>query len=127
MPNRVLFLDRLRQATALALRNDTAIAVHVIRLQHFKGYAETLKFGTADAYLCKVGELLTNLIRASDTVARISRDEFSIIQVDPNGHDGIEAVAEKLRNALKTPVVIAGEMLLCRAHIGISVSQMIQK
>lgn len=121
MPNRVLFLDRLRQATALALRNDTAIAVHVIRLQHFKGYAETLKFGTADAYLCKVGELLTNLIRASDTVARISRDEFSIIQVDPNGHDGIEAVAEKLRNALKTPVVIAGERLLCRAHIGISV------
>ena len=52
MPNRVLFLDRLRQATALALRNDTAIAVHVIRLQHFKGYAETLKFGTADACLC---------------------------------------------------------------------------
>ena len=32
MPNRVLFLDRLHQATALALRNYVAIAVCVIRL-----------------------------------------------------------------------------------------------
>ena len=39
MLNRVLFLDRFNQATALALRNDIAIAVYVIRLQHFKGYA----------------------------------------------------------------------------------------
>ena len=80
MPNRVLFLDRLRQATALALRNDTAIAVHVIRLQHFKGYAETLKFGTADAYLCKVGELLTNLISASDTVAELAGMNFLLFK-----------------------------------------------
>ena len=32
MPNRVLFLDCLHQATTLALRNDIAIAVCVIRL-----------------------------------------------------------------------------------------------
>ena len=32
MPNRVSFLDRLHEVTTLALRNDIAIAVCVIRL-----------------------------------------------------------------------------------------------
>ena len=59
---------------------------------------------TADAHLCKIGERLTNLIRASETVVRIRRDEFSIIQVDPNGHDGIEAVSKNLQTAFITPV-----------------------
>ena len=80
-----------------------------------------MRFGTAGAYLCKIGERLNNLIPASDTDARISRDEFSIIQVDPNGHDGIEAVSKNLQTASITSVLIAGERLLCRPHIGIFV------
>ena len=79
-----------------------------------------MKLRTADAHLCKIGERLNNLIPASDTVAPISRDEFSIIQVDPNGHDGIETVL-KISRRIDNTRIVAGERLLCRAHIGISV------
>ncbi|NQV98104.1 MAG: bifunctional diguanylate cyclase/phosphodiesterase [Rhodospirillales bacterium] len=120
LANRVLFLDRLRQFVSLSLRNQNWAAVHVIRLQHFKEFSQTLGHGTADNYLCKLAERLLSAVRTSDTVARISYNEFAIIQVEPNGIDGVETTAKKLQTAIDSPIIIAGERLLCRSFIGIS-------
>lgn len=121
LANRVLFLDRLRQAVSLSLRNEKQIAVQVIRFQHFTGFADTLGHGTADGYLCKIAERLVSTVRTSDTVARISHNEFAIIQVEPSGIDGVKTAAKKLQKAMESPVAIAGERLLCRSHIGVSI------
>lgn len=120
LANRTLFLDRLRQVVSLSLRNDKMAAVHVMKLQHFKQFSETLGPGTGDAYLCKLAERLVSVVRMSDTIARIGYDEFALIQAEPNGLEGVETTAKKLKAALDSPVVIAGESLLCRSHIGIS-------
>lgn len=121
LANRTLCLDRLRQVVSLSLRNDKMAAVHVIQLQHFKQFADTLGHGTADGYLCKLADRLVSAVRTSDTVARISYDEFAIIQAESNGLDGVKVNAKKLQSAIDTPIVIAGERLMCRAFIGISV------
>ncbi len=121
LANRVLFLDRLRQVVSLALRNEQQVAVHVIRFQHFKGFADTLGHGTADGYLCKIAERLNSTIRTSDTVARLSHNEFAVIQVEPKSREGVKTAAKKLQTAMENPIAIAGERLLCRSHIGISV------
>ncbi len=120
LANRTLFLDRLRQVMSLSLRNENMAAVHVLHLQHFKEFSDTLGHGTGDVYLCKLAERLISVVRTSDTVARISYDEFAIIQVEPNGTEGVETTARKLKLAMDTPIVIAGERLLCRSQIGIS-------
>ena len=120
LANRTLFLDRLRQVVSLSLRNENMAAVHVMKLQHFKKFSDSLGHGTGDTYLCKLAERLVSVVRTSDTVARIGYDEFALIQVEPNGLEGVETTAKKLKAALDTPIVIAGESLLCRSYIGIS-------
>ncbi len=120
LANKNLFLDRLGKAVSLSRRNERMVAVHVIKLQHFKEFSQTLGDGTRDIYLCKLAERLRSIVRMSDTVARIGHDEFALLQMEPQNLDGVETTTVKMKAALDMPIVIAGESLQCRSHIGIS-------
>jgi len=120
LPNRVLFHDRVRQAIESARRHETSTAVMVMDLDHFKEINDTLGHYHGDRLLQLVGERLSSLLRAEDTVARMGGDEFAVLLPSVGGRQYAVDVADKILAALGTSFEIDGLTLEVGASIGIA-------
>jgi diguanylate cyclase (GGDEF)-like protein len=85
LANRSLACDRLKQAIAGAQRHGQEIAVLVLGLDHFKAVTDIFGHETGNELLKIVGDRLVSCVRGSDTVGRLSRDEFIIILPELHG------------------------------------------
>ena len=80
LPNRVTFLDRLRNALALTKEQQTYhFAVLFLDIDHFKVVNDSLGHLMGDQLLLKFAQRLRQLVRPGDMVARLSGDEFVIL------------------------------------------------
>jgi len=79
LPNKNLFLDRLKQAIKHAKRQHQSLAVLFLDLDRFKEINDTYGHDVGDELLRKIAERLQAVVREDDTVARIGGDEFTII------------------------------------------------
>ena len=120
LPNRRLLDDRLSQALSLAKRQRTLLAVLVVDLDRFKKINDLLGHSTGDRLLRRVAERLVSCVRSSDTVARLSGDEFAIVLLDVLKPAVVGKVVEKINDALATPYVIEGKTLIVTASIGVA-------
>ena len=59
-------------------------------------------------------------VRASDTVARMGGDEFTILLPEIAENGDVRAVAQKILDAMKAPLLLAGQELIITTSIGIS-------
>ena len=120
LPNRALFRDRVEQALARARRDGTTVAVLMLDLDDMKWVNDSLGHAAGDALLREVAERLARTARAADTVARLGGDEYAILlegSADPML--GV-AVAERVLEALMTPVTIDAHAFPARASIGVA-------
>jgi diguanylate cyclase (GGDEF)-like protein/PAS domain S-box-containing protein len=120
LPNRVLFQDRLNQAIASARRTDTSVGLLYIDLDRFKLINDTLGHPAGDRLLTEVARRLSGCIRETDTLARISGDEFTLIATGLKDHSGARRLADAILNALHDPFEMDGHELYATASIGIS-------
>jgi len=81
---------------ALAKRNEWPMAVLFIDLDRFKLVNDTLGHQYGDRLLEKVGQRLRSCVRASDTVARFSGDEFVVVLPDLGRAEDAGLVAQKI-------------------------------
>lgn len=79
LPNRRLLMDRLQQSFASSARAKKYGAVIFIDLDHFKTLNDSRGHDYGDLLLLEVAHRLRTCVRAEDTVARLSGDEFVII------------------------------------------------
>lgn len=79
LPNRVLLEDRLGQACQLAQRGAAPFALGFMDLDRFKRVNDTLGHQAGDALLREVAKRLRSTLRESDTLCRLSGDEFVIL------------------------------------------------
>jgi diguanylate cyclase (GGDEF)-like protein/PAS domain S-box-containing protein len=121
LPNRALFLDRLRQALWRAQRSGQAVALLFLDLDGFKLVNDTLGHNTGDELLKAIAERLALLVRAGDTVARLGGDEFTIILNDLSRPQDAGLVAQKALESLAQPFLLEGHELFVSASIGIAV------
>jgi diguanylate cyclase (GGDEF)-like protein len=120
LPNRQLFLDRLRQVRAIASRNRCLAAVLFLDLDAFKNVNDTLGHAAGDKLLQLVAGRLTSTVREVDTVARLGGDEFTLALTGLEGASGAAVVAQKILTALARPYVARGHTITVAASIGIS-------
>ena len=120
LPNRVLLYDRLGRAIALAPRNNWFVGVLFLDLDRFKLVNDTLGHAAGDELLKLVAERLTQLLRPSDTVGRLSGDEFAVILSDLATPQNAGLVAQKMIDSLKTPFNLDGNEVFVTASIGIT-------
>ena len=59
-------------------------------------------------------------IRQSDTVARLSGDEFTVILEGLRGADDAETIAAKLVETLRAPIALAGKLFVTTASVGVA-------
>lgn len=122
LPNRVLFHDRLEHALAIALRGDGLIGLMFLDLDRFKQVNDSLGHLAGDELLKQIAERLTSLVRSSDTVARLSGDEFAILIEGISSREDMVPLAEKILHAVEQPVVVAGQELRISTSIGIAMA-----
>ena len=121
LPNRVLFNDRLRQAIAQAHRNQWVLGVLFLDLDRFKTVNDTLGHFKGDQLLKQVASRLTACLRPTDTVGRLSGDEFAVVLSKIAVAQNAGYVAQKILNALAAPFDLEGHEVFVTTSIGITV------
>ncbi|MGD0453849.1 MAG: EAL domain-containing protein [Solirubrobacteraceae bacterium] len=122
LPNRLLLMDRARQALARLHRSDGVVAMLFIDLDRFKAVNDNLGHDVGDRLLRSVSERLAELMRDSDTVARLGGDEFVILAEDIDGDGEALALAERVLDALERPFPLGSAEVAILASVGISVA-----
>src|SRR5690606_8028578 len=114
--------DRLVQVIARANRAGNTVAVLSFDLDGFRNINETAGAEAGDALLREVAMRLSDRVRAEDTVARLSGDEFAIIQVGVNHPEGPATLASRLVKAMAQPFTLPGgsEPIAIGASLGIA-------
>jgi diguanylate cyclase (GGDEF)-like protein/PAS domain S-box-containing protein len=120
LPNRTLLSDRLNVAVAQASRNSHKIAVMMLDLDRFKNVNDSLGHGVGDELLKAVAQRLADILRRSDTVARMGGDEFIILLPQVNETEYAARVARKLLNSFKKPFMVEGHELRMTTSIGVA-------
>ena len=120
LPNRKLFMDRLRQNLTHARRAGTTLAVMFIDLDNFKTVNDTLGHTAGDEVLLEMAKRLCSCVRADDTVARLGGDEFSMVLSELRRPEDAGRVAEKIISAVQRPMSISGVPIEVSASIGIA-------
>lgn len=121
LPNRVLFLDHLRLALDNAYRAGERLATLFLDLDEFKAVNDSLGHQTGDKLLTASAERLKSCIRSTDTVARISGDEYTILLTPIAAREDVGRIAEKILSHVREPMILDGNRLRITVSIGISI------
>jgi diguanylate cyclase (GGDEF)-like protein/PAS domain S-box-containing protein len=122
LPNRLLLMDRARQAVARLRRSNGPIALLFIDLDRFKAINDNLGHAVGDHLLISVSERLAEMLRDSDTVARLGGDEFVILAEDLESDAEALAVAERVLHALEEPFLVGSAEVSMLASVGVSIT-----
>ena len=120
LPNRILFLDRLKHALARTGRHGESVAVLFVDLDNFKVVNDSMGHEAGDALLVAVAERLLECLRPEDTLAHLSGDEFAILIEDVEGTSDATVAAERVAQALRAPFGLEGQEVFVTASIGVT-------
>mgnify|MGYP001037348971 FL=1 len=102
LPNRRMLLERTSQALRRAARDRRSVAVLSPGADGFTPKNDSLGHALGDELLRSVGTRLRGAVRETDTVARLSGDEFGVL-LEVRDPDEAAAVVEKVRAAVRRP------------------------
>jgi len=135
LPNRTLFLDRVRHSLTLSQRHSSyKFAVLFIDIDQFKIFNDSVGHSVGDELLIQIGRRLTASLRGADTIsrprtpaddlsgqslARLGGDEFTVLLEDLRDSSDAIRVAERIQERLGIPFLVGGQELVISASIGI--------
>jgi diguanylate cyclase (GGDEF)-like protein len=120
LPNRILLLERIEHAFVRARRSGRTPAVLFVDLDRFKEVNDSYGHRVGDDLLIAVSERLTGLLRAGDTLARMSGDEFVILCEDLAFSADADRIVSRVAAALATPFVLAGLEVDITGSVGVA-------
>ncbi|MBU0676045.1 MAG: EAL domain-containing protein [Proteobacteria bacterium] len=121
LPNRALFMDRLKHVIDGSLRNRSSVyAVLFTDLDRFKVINDSMGHTVGDSLLIEVGQRLKSCLRPGDTVARLGGDEFAILLDGLENMEEAEVIAERILKVSTKPFRIDGQEFFTSQSIGIA-------
>ena len=121
LPNRRRFLERLDEALARSQRSGRAMALMYLDVDTFKEINDTYGHGVGDEVLIGFARRLQEIVRTTDTVARLAGDEFVIILEGLHEPQEAGLVAAKIVAAMQEPMALRDHQLLVTSSIGVAV------
>ncbi len=121
LPNRLLLMDRLEHALTHAKRAQRLLAVLFLDLDRFKTINDSLGHDVGDQLLKVIAERLCQCARNSDSVARLSGDEFSLIMESVCNVSDVEIVAQRVIDTVSRSAIIDGHELFITVSVGVSI------
>lgn len=121
LPNRVLFIDRLKHSMEIAKRDNNQVALIFIDLDHFKEINDSIGHHAGDYILKECAKRLQSILRKIDTVSRFGGDEFTVILEKMNSENEIVDIVLLIIDKLQEPYMYENRKLYCGASVGISI------
>mgnify|MGYP003651716979 FL=1 len=126
LANRRLFMDRMGTALKELQRHQRCGALLFIDIDNFKQINDTLGHYAGDQVLQSVARRMGQMLRDTDTLARLGSDEFAVLieGVDSNHAQTtqlVERIAYKLLTTLNEPITLAEESIKVTGSIGIAI------
>jgi diguanylate cyclase (GGDEF)-like protein/PAS domain S-box-containing protein len=123
LPNRALFIDRLKHVIERSKRDNSNIyAVLFLDLDRFKDVNDSLGHLTGDQLLVATAHLLKSILRPMDTVARLGGDEFVILLEDIRDVSDVTRVSERIQKKLMQATLLPNHTIFMSASMGIVLS-----
>jgi len=121
LPNRELFLDRLKAVLGLA-KSDPALrpTVLVIDIDRFKQVNDSVGMAVGDSILLTLARRLGRLFKPQDTLARLAGDQFGMILLSERDSARITAFAETIRKTLRAPITFRDREIFLTASVGLA-------
>lgn len=119
LPTRSVLRDRLAIAIERAKRSKTGVGLLMLDLDRFKQINDSLGHHAGDQALKISARRICQSVRASDTVARISGDEFIVLITDLNDSKEVEMVAAKIVAALSAPFRVGNREVPLSTSVGV--------
>ena len=121
LPNRHALEERLDSAVRMHLERGEPAALVCIGIGRLAEVRDTLGLAAADVVARQVGDRLKVAVRGTDTVARVSDNEFALLLTNlRRGHDAA-TVARKLFDALEAPLLLGERELRLAPAVGVAV------
>jgi len=121
LPNRSLFNDRMLQALAAARQEARQVALLLFNVDRLSRINDSLGHSAGDAVLREVARRASEVAGPTDTVARLSGDEFVLLLTSFDDTDDVIYCAQRLIDAVAQPHPVGGHDLVVTGSIGISI------
>jgi len=122
LPNRVLFVELLRQALLRLERRPNAVAVLFLDVDRFKIINDSLGHQAGDHALSALGDRLESVVRPEDTVARFGGDELVVLCENVTGASHAATIADRIAHAFRSPLILHHRELVITASIGVAIT-----
>jgi len=122
LPNRRAFIERLTDAMVRMHRDKSSTAVVCLDIDKFKEINDASDHSGGDAVLREVGSRIQSTLRDGDIIARLGADEFAIALVDITNLGDVMAFMNRLVEALRRPLQIAGKEMICTTSVGVALA-----
>ena len=120
LPNRLVLVDRLKQAMPHTLRRSQRLAVVFIDLDGFKTVNDQHGHEAGDRVLQTVASRMKQSMREGDTLARLGGDEFVAVLLDVGAGQAIKTSLQRLLAAASLPIELNGGQVAVSASLGVS-------
>jgi diguanylate cyclase (GGDEF)-like protein/PAS domain S-box-containing protein len=120
LPNRSLLQDRLGQAVAYATRSGHPVWVMLIDLDRFKYVNDSMGHKAGDVLLMTVAARLRGSLRDTDTVARLSGDEFVVILSQHEDQPLSSDIVQRVMDSVAQPVMLGPKEFFVTCSIGVA-------
>ncbi|QOY96709.1 diguanylate cyclase [Massilia sp. UMI-21] len=121
--NRRMFGEALQHALERARRSGKPLALAYLDIDRFKKINDTHGHGVGDEVLKEFARLLAVGVRATDTPARLSGDEFVVILEEIGTRLEAERIAAKIVENMRLPFRTSAGPVQVSTSVGLALSQ----
>nr|WP_229516867.1 diguanylate cyclase [Massilia oculi] len=121
--NRRMFGETLHHALDRARRSGKPLALAYLDIDHFKKINDTYGHGVGDEVLKEFAHRLCAGVRATDTPARLSGDEFVVILEEIGSRAEAERIAAKIVDGMRVPFITSAGPVRVSTSVGVALSQ----
>lgn len=118
LPNRNLMQDRITQVIAHARRFEGFCGLLLLNVDRLKAINESLGHRYGNQVLKTTAERLSCCARETDTVARLSGDEFVVLLPELSEPDEMLSIAQRILESFAQAIQIEGHELRITCSIG---------
>ncbi|HWP63799.1 MAG TPA: EAL domain-containing protein, partial [Candidatus Binatia bacterium] len=109
-----------RRGEAAPAGPRSGAALVLLDLDRFTTINESLGHAAGDDLLAAVAGRIGEICRPSDVAARVGSDEFAVLLPGVDDEEGARLVAERIVDALRTPIRVAGHDVFVSPSVGLA-------
>lgn len=119
LPNRRLFMDRLRKEVQLAKRHQAQLAIMFLDLDRFKDINDSLGHEAGDLILIESAKRISHCVGPNGLVARLGGDEFVVLLKSISSLTEVESVSIDIQTSLQEPIELPGQLHSMSCSMGV--------